>query len=100
MLVKELRQEAKKVGIKNYQKLKKQELVEVLEEYRKKNSLTTFTFDIVLKNKETTLKYPMECASKEDAVKELHKLMRLETHRQYKELQILNDGKLILNITR
>ena len=30
MLVKELRQEAKKVGIKNYQKLKKQELVEVL----------------------------------------------------------------------
>ena len=42
----------------------------------------------------------MECASKEDAVKELQKLMRLENHRQYKELQILNDGKLILNITR
>ena len=95
MLVKELREEAKKLGIKNYQKLKKQELVDLLEEYRKKKS-----FDIVLKNRETTLKYPIECDSKEDAVKELHKLMRLENHRQYKELQILNDGNLILNITR
>ena len=95
MLVKELREEAKNLGIANYHKLKKQELIDALEQ---KKSLSVY--EIVLKNKETTLKYPVECNSKQDAVNELHKLIRLPNHSQYRELTILLEGKTILNITR
>ena len=101
MLVKDLKDLARNLGVKNYNKLKKQELIEAIDNAKQSMiSKPSDQYEIILKNKETTLKYPIEASSKQDAVNELHKLLRLPNHNQYKELSILKDDQIILNITR
>ena len=95
MLVKELREEAKKLNIEGYKKMKKAEL-----ELAISNAGEHDVFEVHLKNKETTLKYPIDADSKANAIEELHKLLRLPNHNQYKEMVVLMNGNTILNITR
>ena len=95
MLIKELREKAKSLGIEGYSKMKKKELEEAIEFHFEDD-----VYQVIMKNNEEQLQYPLEAKSKEEAIKELQLILKKPVYLPYKKLIVECDGKEILSITR